>query len=138
LQQLQRGEPSAEISGSRGIRNSLSAHRVKKRFVVAPVFEMIQTGATGKQIQGDVENMISFVVRHMQFKNGSRGVHMLSQVELFDQLHDDSNPAARDGLLIFGKFQLGCRRPEHGRKKQTFSLIDSVSQLSVALPELTA
>ena len=63
---------------------------------------MFQASATGEEIQRDIEDVISFVVRCMDFENGSGSIDVLSQVDLLDQLHDDPDPAAGDRLLFLG------------------------------------
>jgi len=93
---------------------------------------MLKACTAGEQVQGDVENMIGFVIGCVQFENGSGGIDVFTQVELLDQLHDDADSAAGDGLLFFCKLKLRGRRSNHWRAKNAFAFINSSAQFLVA------
>ena len=74
----------------------------------------------------------------MDLEDGRGCIDMLSQVDLFDQLHDDTDTAAMNRLLFFGEFKFCSRGPNHWRAKDTFSLVDSGTKFSVAFAQLLA
>src|SRR5690606_16762799 len=65
LKNIQRAEPAAEIPGGGRIGDPLGAQGIQISFVAAAVFQVFQATAAGEQIQGDIENVVSLIVRQV-------------------------------------------------------------------------
>ena len=63
---------------------------------------------------------------------------MLSQSELLDDLHDQSDASAGDRLLLLGEFELCARRSNHRRAAEPIMFIEPQSQFPIASLQLPA
>lgn len=62
---------------------------------------MFQASTAGKQIEGDIKNVIGFGVRRVILENRNRLIDVFPQFRLFDQALSQTDTATRDGLLFF-------------------------------------
>ena len=92
---------AAEVAGGGGIRNPLRAQGIEVGFVGASNLKMLKTGPATEQVQGNVEDMIGFVIGSVELEDGCGAVDVLPQLELPDQLQNQAEPATGYGLLFF-------------------------------------
>jgi len=95
---------------------------------------MIQASAARQQVQGDVEDVVCFVVGgvHLQERHGP--VDVLAKVDPLDQLHDRGDSSARDRLLLLGELKVGPGRRDHGCLRRPV-FVDSTEQSSLAFSQ---
>ena len=82
------GETAAEVPGGGRVGNSLGSQGVEVDLVIAPQFEVLDPLAAGEDIEGDVQDVVGFVVREMPLEQ------VKIAVDLLDEL-DSSGPAER-------------------------------------------
>jgi hypothetical protein len=73
---------TAEISCSGGIGNPLGTDGIQIGFVLSAILEMLKAIATGKQVHGNVDDVVSFIVGQMQLEEWNGAVDFSSQFEL--------------------------------------------------------
>jgi hypothetical protein len=121
--------------GTSGAGGATDPKRIEVGFVVTPELQMIQAGATGQQVEGDVEHVIGFVIRRVELEDRSELIDVSPQVELLDQLHDHSQPATLHGMLLFRQFIID-RSTTNPRIVETAMFINTFLKSSLALSQL--
>jgi hypothetical protein len=58
-------EPSQKISGRSRIGDNFGSQRIEVSLIVSPQIDVLQAGAAGNGVVGDVKNVIGLVVRQM-------------------------------------------------------------------------
>ena len=56
------GEAAAEVAGGGGVGDAFGAQGVEIDLVVAPQFEVLEPLAAGQEVEGDVQDVVGFVV----------------------------------------------------------------------------
>ena len=109
-------EPSTKVTRGCGIGNPLSSQGIRIGFVVSSQFEMFQAGASGEQVEGNVEHMIGFGIRHVKLKDGTAAIDAVRDAQLPNQSLRDANPPACYGLSLLRHFIV------HGRNFSSIAL----------------
>jgi hypothetical protein len=75
------GEASTEVARCGGIGNAASIEGVEVIFVVAEAVDVLQTSAAAQGVEGDVENVIGFVIGLMEFEQMQPLIDFLREAE---------------------------------------------------------
>ena len=100
------GEAAAEVAGGGGVGDALGAQGVEIDLVVASQFEVLDPLAAGEDVEGDVQDVVGFVVGQMP----------LEEVEVVIDVADQSGPA---------------RQQEHGADAAGGEALDAIGQFVV-------
>ena len=101
-----RCETSTEVTSGRRIRDSFGTQQVQVCFVISPQFDMLETGASREEIEGNVEHMIGLSIRQVDFENRAMLIDRFGKPNLPDQLLHQGDPATTDRLRLLCQFQL--------------------------------
>ena len=101
-----RPEPPAEVAGRGRVGDAACAQRVEEVRVLAAQFDVLQTGAVAQGVVGEIEHMIGFVVRQVQFEQVQAGINGLDQTATPRQQMEGPDAAAGDGARLVGYFVL--------------------------------
>ena len=72
-------EAAAEVTRSGGVGDSLGSQGVKIDLIVASQFEVFDVLAAGEDVEGNVEDMVGFVVRQMPLEEVKVAVDVLDK-----------------------------------------------------------
>ena len=81
------GEAAAEVAGGGGVGDALGAQGIEVDLVVAPQFEVFDPLAAGEDVEGDVQDMVGFVIGQMP----------LEEMEVAVDVADQADPAEPAG-----------------------------------------
>jgi hypothetical protein len=98
------GEAPAEIARGGGVGNSLGAQGVEIDLVVAPKFKVFDPLAAGEDVEGDVQDMVRFVIRQMSFEKVEVPIDTVDQADRSSQHENGADAAgteAFDATSIF-------------------------------------
>ena len=68
IQDITPAEPATEVARGGGIGDALGIQGVEISLVVSEPLQMLELGAAGQDVQGDVQDMIGLVVGEMAFE----------------------------------------------------------------------
>ena len=88
------GEASAEVAGRGGIGNALGAQGIEKDVVVAAQFDVLQAIAVAQGVVGEVEDMIGFGIRQVDFEQVQLLIDGFNQPDVLGQFVEQRNAAA--------------------------------------------
>ena len=106
IQDVNPPEPATEVARRGGIGDSFCIQGVEISLVVAEPFQMLELGAAGHDVQGDVHHMVGLVV----------GAMVLEQMQVVIDVGDQSGPA--------------CQQ-EHGTDAAWAQSLDPIAQFVV-------
>jgi hypothetical protein len=107
-------EATAEITLGGGVGNSLGAQGVEIDLVVAPQFKVFDPLATSEDVEGDVQDMVGFVVGQMTFEKAEVLVDIVDQADLLSQQENGADPAGTEAFDAIGVFVMDIRGGHHG------------------------
>ena len=136
VQDVAPAEPPAEISGRGGIGDPLGAQGIEVDLVVASQFEMLELGAPGQDVEGDVQHVIGLMVGEMAFEEVEAVVDVGDQSGPAGQQEHGADAAGGQPLDPIGQFVLDVAGGDHG----TFPLgpgtiLDAAENSPLALPQ---
>tara|TARA_R100001480_G_scaffold80963_1_gene90103 strand:- start:533 stop:862 length:330 start_codon:yes stop_codon:yes gene_type:complete len=76
---------------------------------------MFQAGASSEQVEGDVEHMVGFGIRHVKHKDRTATIDALHNAQLPNQPLRDANSPTRNDLSLFRQFIFHVRTRQHRR-----------------------
>jgi hypothetical protein len=97
-------EPPAEVARGGGVGDAVGAEGVEEDDVVAPQLDVVEAGAVAEGVVGEVEDVVTLVVREVVFEQVESFVDGLGQPELADEELDGTDAAAGDGPGLGGDF----------------------------------
>ena len=93
------GEAAAEVPGGGGVGNALGTQGVEIDLVVASQFEMLDPGAPSQDVEGDVEDVVGFVIGEVAFEKMEVSVDAGDQAGLQQDLRATRSMAPRPPAL---------------------------------------
>ena len=92
-----RGEAAAEVAGGGGVGDAPGAEGVEVDLVVAADLEVLQAGAAGQEVVGDVQDVVALVVGQVALQQVEVLVDGVDQADLPGQEVDGPDAAGGDG-----------------------------------------
>ena len=108
-----RREAPAEITFGGGIGNSLGAQGVEIDYVGATQFEMFDPLATGDDIEGDVQDMVGFVIGQMSFEKVEVPIDTVDQADRSSQHESGADTAGAEPFDAIGMFVVDIGSGHH-------------------------
>ena len=96
-------EPAAEVAGGGGVGDALGTQGIEVDLIVAPQLEVLDPSPAREDVEGDVQDVVGFVVREVS----------LEELEVAVDVADQSGPA---------------RQQEHGADAAGTEAVDPVSE----------
>jgi hypothetical protein len=88
---------AAEVSGGGGIGETVGPERVEIGGIAAQGLDVFDAGTASKDVEGDVEDMVGFVIGLVLFEDVDVGVDMAFESESFAEAMEEGHPTAGDG-----------------------------------------
>ena len=107
-------EAPTEITLGGGIGNALGAKGVEIDLVVAPKFNVFHPLAAGDDVEGDVQDMIGFVIRQMSFEKVKVTIDTVDQANRSSQRENDADTAGTEPFDAIGVFVVDIGGGHHG------------------------
>src|ERR1700678_937436 len=107
-------EAPTEITLGGGIGNSLGAQSVEIDLVVAPKFNVFNPLAAGDDVEGDVQDMIGFVIRQMSFEKVKVTIDTVDQANRSSQHENGADTAGTEPFDAIGVFVVDIGGGHHG------------------------
>lgn len=107
MQATGRSSNSATISGAQGIEID---------GIVAPQLEMFEASATGEDVEGDVQDMVGFVVRQMALEQVKVAVDILGELDPLSQQEEGPDAVGTEPADAIGIFVVDVGRGHHGSR----------------------
>src|SRR5439155_6496085 len=73
------GEPAAEVARGGGVGDAPGTQGIEVDLVVAPQFEVLDPLAAGEDVEGDVQDVVGFVVRQVSLEEVEAAVDVADQ-----------------------------------------------------------
>ena len=108
------GEAAAEVAGGGGVGDPLGAQGVEIDLVVAPQFEMFDAFAAGEDVEGDVQDMVGFVIGQMPLEENKLGVDLVDQPGVASQQEHGTDAAGGESVDAIGQFVVDVGSGHHG------------------------
>ena len=96
-------EAAAEIARGGGVGNGLRTDGVEERFVVAPQFDVLQTGSFAQRVDGEVEDVVRLVIRQVDVEQTDVPVDGLDQSGAMGDPEHQRNAAVSDAAAAVGQ-----------------------------------
>ena len=90
------GEATAEVAGSGRVGDAFGPQGVEVDLVVAPQFEVLDAQAAGEDIEGDVQDVVGFVVGEMPLEEVELVVDLPDESDLLSQEEDGPDAAGTE------------------------------------------
>ena len=97
-------EASAEIARGGGIGDALGAQSVEIIDIVASQFDVLQAIAVAQGVEGEVEDMIGFVIGQTDLENAEALVDGVDEADVAGQLVEERDAAIAQAVDAFGDF----------------------------------
>ena len=108
---VNRRQKSPAVVGS-GIR--LAPEGVEVDLVIAPQFEVLDALAADEDIEGDIQDVVGFVVRKVPLEQVEVAVDLLDELESLDHLKNEADAAGAESADAIGIFVVDIGRGHHG------------------------
>src|SRR5580698_148896 len=108
------GEPAAEVPGRGRVGNSLGSQGVEIDLVIAPQFEVLDSLAADEDVEGDVQDVVGFVVRKVPLEQLKVAVDLLDELDSLDHLKNGADAAGAESPDTVGVFVVNIGRSHHG------------------------
>ena len=96
------GEAPAEVAGGRGVGDAVRAQGIEKGVVVAPQFQVLETGAVAERVVGDVEDVVGLVIGQVNLEQVQVLVDGLGQAEPVGEHVDGPDTTVGNGSVAVG------------------------------------
>jgi hypothetical protein len=106
------GEAAAEVAGGGGVGDAVGAQGVEEDDVVASQLDVVETGAVAQGVVGEVEDVITLVIREVILQQVESFVNGLGEPEFPHEKLNGADPAAGDGLCLGGGLVVEVRGRE--------------------------
>ena len=113
-QDVGRCKAPAEITLGSGVGDSLGTQGIEINLVVAPQFKVLHTLAAGDDVEGDVQNMVRFVIRQMSLEKVEVPIDTVDQANRSSQHENGADTAGTDPFDAIGVFVVDMGGSHHG------------------------
>ena len=103
-------EASAEVAGGGGVGDAVGAEGVEEDDVVASQLDVVEAGAVAQRVVGEVEDVITLVVREVILEQVETFVDGLGQPEFPHEELNGADATAGDGPCLGRRPRSGCSR----------------------------
>ncbi len=107
-------EAAAEVAGGGRVGDALGPEGVEVDLIVAAQLEMLDAAAAGEEIQGDVEDMVGFVVGEVALEQVEVAVDILDEFDPLGQQEEGADAAGAEPADAVGIFVVDVTRGHHG------------------------
>ena len=107
------GEAAAEVSGGGGVGDTLGAQGIEIDLIVASQFEVFDSFASGEDVEGDVQDMVGFVIGQMPLEQNKVGVDVFDQSGVASQQEHGADAAGTEALDAIGQFVVDVAGGHH-------------------------
>src|SRR5262249_19036987 len=114
VQDVALGEAAAEVPRRGGVGGAEGAQGIEVDLVVAPQFEVFDARATGQEIEGDVQDVVGFVVGQVSLEDVEAGVDVTDQSSALRHQEHGADAASGEALDAVGQFVVDVAGGDHG------------------------
>ena len=107
-------EATTEVPGSGGVGDAFGSQSVEIDFVVAPQFEVFDPLTAGEDVEGDVQDVVGFVIGKMHLEQMKIGVDVADQADPVRQEQHGADAAGAEALDAIGQFIVDVGGGHHG------------------------
>ena len=108
------GEAAAEVPFGGRVRDAFGPEGIEVDLVIAPQLEVLEVPAAGEEIEGDVQDMVGFVVGQMPLEEVEVAVDVLDELDLLGQEEDGADAAGTESAAATGVFVVDIAGGHHG------------------------
>ena len=108
------GEAAAEVPGGGRVRDAFGPQGVEVDLIVAPQLEVLDAAAAGEEIEGDVQDVVGFVVGQVPLEEVEVAVDLLDQPDLLSQEEEGADAAGTEAAAATGVFVVDIGGGHHG------------------------
>ena len=136
VEDVTESEASAEVARGRGVGNPHGAQGVEIDLIITPQFEVLDLCATGKDVEGEVDDVVGFVIGEVAFEEVEVVIDIGDETcGACDQEHG-ADATGGQSLDTIGQFVVDVVGGDH----RAFPLgagpiLDATEESSLALPE---
>ena len=105
---------AAEVPRRGGVGDSVGSQSVEIDLVVAPQFEVFDALTAGEDVEGDVQDVVGFVVGKMDLEQMKLGVDVADQAYPSSQQKHGADAAGAETLDAIGQFVVDIAGGHHG------------------------
>ncbi len=133
------GEAAAEVPGRGGVGDALGAQGVEIDLVVAPQFEVLDVCAAGEDVEGDIQDVVGFVVGLVSLEDMELGVDVADEAGALCQQEHGADAAGGESLNAVGQFVVDVAGGHHGPVAfRSGAVLDAVENPFPPFAELSA
>ena len=97
-------EAAAEVPFGGGVGDALGAQGIEIDLVVAPQFDVLEALAAGEDVEGDVQDVVGFVIGEMALEEMEVVVDVADQAGAASQQEHGADAAGDEALDALGQF----------------------------------
>ena len=137
VEDVAQAEPAAEVARGGRVRDSLGAQGVEVDLVVAPQLEVLDPGAAGQDVEGDIEDVVGLVIGEVALEEVEVLIDVGDQPGAARDQEHGADAAGGEPLDPIGQFVVDVAGGDHG----SFAfgagpVLDAAEDSALALPEL--
>src|SRR5512135_288735 len=107
------GEAAAEVAGGGRVGDALGPQGIEEHLVVASGFNVLQAVAAGQEVVGDIQDVITLVIRQMPLQEVEVPVDVLDQSDLAGQEVDGPEATGGNATDLLGDLIVDVRGGHH-------------------------
>ena len=107
-------EPTAEITRGGGVGDALGLEGIEEDGVVAEQLDVLETATAGEDVEGDVQDVVGFVIGEMAFEEMEVGVDGGDQAGGARQQHHGADAACGEAVDALTEFVVDVAGGDHG------------------------
>jgi hypothetical protein len=132
-------EAPAEVPGGGGVGDADGTQGVEVDLVVAPQFEVFDARAAGEDVEGDVQDVVGFVVGQVSLEDMELGVDVADEAGALCEQEHGADAAGGESLGAVGQFVVDVAGGDHGPVAfRSGAVRDAVEDALAAFSELSA
>ena len=108
------GETAAEVPGRGRVGNSFGSQGVEVDLVIASQFEVLDPLAAGEDVEGDIQDVVGFVIRKVPLEQLKIAVDLLDELDSLGHQNDGADAARAETPDTVGVFVVDIGRSHHG------------------------
>jgi hypothetical protein len=107
-------EATTEVAGSGGVGDSFGSQSIQIDFVVAPQFGVFNPLTAGEGVEGDVQDVVGFMIGKMHLKEMKIGVDVADKAYPVRQEQHEADAAGAEALNALDQLVLDVDGGHHG------------------------
>src|SRR5262249_1766554 len=109
-----RSEAAAEVPGGGRVGDSGRSQGVEEDLILAAELDVLKAAAAGEDVEGDVQDVVGFVVGEVALEHVEGAVDLGDEVDLLSQEEEGPDAAGTEPPGAGGRFIVDIRSGHHG------------------------